>query len=132
MKFEIAILILMVLIVWFLINPVGRFGLHFFGFTVYSHIPLPYYDIKIHTDGSLSLRDEKSHNISFEDVADLVKENPEILIIGTGYSEMAKVDGSVKRMNISIETYETGLAIEKFNRYRAKGKRIAGIFHTTC
>ena len=68
MKFEIAILILMVLIVWFLINPVGRFGLHFFGFTVYSHIPVPYYDIKIHTDGTLSLRDEKSHNISFEDV----------------------------------------------------------------
>jgi len=51
------------LTIWIIVNRPGRFGINRFGFIVYSAIPFPYVDLKIHTNGWPSLR-EKSHYLA--------------------------------------------------------------------
>ncbi len=123
--------IVFVLIIWVILNPIGKFGFHFFGFTVYSAIPFPYFDLKIHANGLPSIR-EKSHFVSLEEVSDLIDDNPEALIIGIGYDELVKVDERISNSTIKIETLETSRAIERFNELKDDNERVVAIIHSTC
>jgi hypothetical protein len=121
-------------VIWLWQNPIGLFGYHFFGFTVYSTIPIPYFDLKIHTNGSFEIR-EKSHFVSFEEVEGLLAENPDFLIIGTGYDQLVKVDEKIINLNqtgVVITVLKTGEAIEKFNKEKRSGKNVTAIIHSTC
>lgn len=126
----IVLILSALIVIWLLQNPIGRFGYHFFGFTVYSGIPFPYFDLRIHVDGSFSIR-EKSHWISLEEVNDLIAENPDFLIIGIGYDELVKIDEKIFN-SVNVEALETSKAIRRFNELRHKGKRVAAIIHSTC
>ncbi len=120
------------LVVWFVWNPPGRFGYHTFGFTVYSSIPIPYFDLKIHADGFPSIR-EKGHLVTLAEVRDLLEEGAEVLVIGTGYDEMVKVEPRVlESPKIPVKVCATPKAIEEFNALKSQGKRVAAIIHTSC
>ncbi len=119
------------LAMWIFINPPGKFGLHFFGFTVYSGIPIPFLDMKIHVNGLPGLR-EKTHYVSVSEVKELLAENPEAIIIGTGYEERVTVDPKVRELEAKIIVLETSKAIEKFNSLKKEGEKVAAIIHTTC
>lgn len=125
-------IVLVCIAVWILINPIGKFGVHVFGFTVYSSIPFPYFDLKIHANGFPSIR-EKSHFVSLEEAVDLINEKPDVLIIGIGYDEMVRVDERLlNSTGIDLEVSETPEAIKRFNEFKDKGKRVAAIMHSTC
>ncbi len=102
-----------------------------FGFTVYSCIPFPYFDLKIHVNGFPSIR-EKSHFVSLAEVMELLDEKPDVLVIGIGYDEMVRVDERVRGLEVEIRILETSRAIEEFNRVKDQGKRVAAIIHSTC
>ena len=44
---------------------------------------------------------------------------------------MVQVD-EVRKLRVRVVILETSKAIEKFNRLKSQGRRIAAIIHTTC
>lgn len=70
-----------------------------------------------------------------EDISDAINDQPDILIIGTGYSGMMRVPEETikfitsKRIEIKVE--RTGKAVELFNNM-PKGKKIITALHLTC
>ena len=125
--------VIFVLIIWIIQNPIGKFGYHGFGYTVYSGIPVPYFDLKIGPDGIPQIR-EKSHFVSFNEVEEYMESQDYeiILIIGTGYEGMVNVDRKILESTSTIIVLETPEAIKKYNELKDEGKKVAIILHSTC
>ena len=77
----------------------------------------------------------KGHLLQIEDLKDILKEEPGILIIGTGAVGVMKVPKKLKNQleekNIEIYVQRTGKAVEVFNAADSS-KKIIGAFHLTC
>jgi hypothetical protein len=77
-----------------------------------------------------------SHKIGDWEIKELLKQAPEIIIIGTGQSGAMKVDKEVidnfKNKDIEIITDITPKAIEIYNQKTKQGKRVNALIHTTC
>jgi len=112
-KFIIFAVILGILLLWFLFNPIGKFGLHFFGLTVYSGIPYPYVDLIVDSSSIFpKIRETKSHLVTEEEFYKIIGEKvdawPEYVIIGTGHKsksnnsfDLLKVELYNKQIKIS-------------------------------
>ncbi len=110
----------------------GRISHARFGLTVYGLIPVPSLDITIGAHGGLWFRD-KSHWISLQEVQPLLTEDVDVLVIGTGWQDMARVDPAIHELEgVEIHSLPTPQAFELFNRYRSEGKRVVIIAHATC
>ena len=72
--------------------------------------------------------------LHMEDLADVIKEKPDILIIGKGYSGVMTVPDNLieklKAMNIDVRTENSSEAVTMFNAVEGK-KKIAAL-HLTC
>jgi len=77
-----------------------------------------------------------SHKIGDWEVEELLKENPEIIVIGTGQNGAMEVDkefiDSMKQKNIEVIAVETPKAIEIYNEKVKSNKRVNILIHTTC
>ncbi len=77
----------------------------------------------------------KGHLLQIEDLKDILKEDPGILIIGTGAMGVMKVPVELKKQleerNIEFYVEKTGKAVEVFNS-ADKSKKVIGAFHLTC
>lgn len=77
----------------------------------------------------------KGHLLQMEDLKDILKEEPGILIIGTGAMGIMKVPKELKKQleekNIELYVQRTGKAVEVFNS-ADKSKKVIGAFHLTC
>jgi len=132
---EKAIVIIAVVVVlitaWVGFNPIGKFGFCRFGLLVYSAIPFPAVDLVIHANGLPSLRGSKEHFVGFSEIEGLLKEGPDVLIIGTGYNNLVQVEEGIAAMP-AIVILPTPQAVRRYNELRDKGKRVAAIIHSTC
>ena len=83
---------------------------------------------------------KESHTIDVEDIERPVEENPEVIVIGTGESGMARVTerakNFLKKKGIGIIIDKTEEAIKTFNviceeseEEEGRQKRIIGLFH---
>ena len=133
MKEAIAVVAVVVVLItaWVGFNPIGRFGFCRFGLLVYSAIPFPAVDLVIHANGLPVIRGSKEHFVAFAEIEGLLKESPDVLIIGTGYDNRVQVEEEVAAMPI-VEILPTPQAIRRYNELRGEGKRIATIIHSTC
>jgi hypothetical protein len=125
-----------IIAMWFGINHPLRFGLHCFGFTIYSGIPFPVADVVVHANGIPWFRSTKSQEVSHHELNNLVgmsrKSWPDVIIIGTGYHNLVEVDGNIAvGTGIGVESYPTPKAIQRFNELKSQGKRVAAIIHST-
>ena len=95
------------------------------------------------TDEVLSWWRKESHRIDIQDVERAVEQNPEIIIIGTGESGVAKVtetaENFIKGRGIELIIDRTEEATKTFNIIREESKeeegeqrKIIGLFHLTC
>lgn len=79
-------------------------------------------------------RDE-GHRLTLKDIPGIIAEPPEILLVGTGASDMVKVAPDVEReseaRNIQLIVQPTGEACEAYNRLAPTRKVIAAL-HLTC
>jgi len=125
---------------WVGCNPVGRFGFCRFGLLVYSAIPFPAVDIVIHANGWPTIRgstvldwtvQSKAHFVALAEIEGLLKEGPDVLIIGTGYDNMVQVEEEIAVMP-AVEILPTPQAVRRYNELRDEGKRVAAIIHSTC
>lgn len=81
---------------------------------------------------------KESHYLDMDDLSaipDLLKEKPEIIIIGTGYSGVMEIDQKVeeflKLKGIEIIIKKTIDAWKIYNEL-SKNKKIAALLHLTC
>ncbi|NWF52323.1 MAG: hypothetical protein HXY47_04505 [Nitrospirae bacterium] len=78
---------------------------------------------------------EKGHSLHISDLKNIIPENPEILIIGTGFSGAMVVPEEtvsyLKSKGIDVHIARTGKAVELFNKFQKDRKTIAA-FHLTC
>ena len=133
-KAIIVVAVVMVLITaWVGFNPIGRFGFCRFGLLVYSAIPFPAVDLVIHANGLPALRGSKAHFVGFAEIEPLLRERPDVLIIGTGYDNMVQVEEEILAMSaVQVLPLPTPQAVRRYNELRREGKRVAAIIHSTC
>lgn len=127
----IAAVIIVLITAWVGFNPIGRFGFCRFGLLVYSAGPFPAVDLVIHANGAPSLRGSKAHFVGLAEIEGLLKEGPDVLIIGTGYDNLVQVEEEVAAMP-AIVILPTPQAVRRYNELRGEGKRVAAIIHSTC
>jgi len=78
---------------------------------------------------------KSGHIVCLEDIEDVFKAEPEVLVIGTGFYGIVKVEEEVKRrarsQGIELIIEKTKKAVQSFNEFASKKKTI-GAFHLTC
>jgi hypothetical protein len=102
------------------------------------------YDVEVRWTGEvLSWWREESHLIDIESVKRATEQEPEIIVIGTGESGVAKVaedaQGFIKEKRIELIIDKTGEATKTFNIIKEESeeeegvqRKIIGLFHLTC
>lgn len=95
------------------------------------------HDIEIRWSGEvLKWWRGESHIIDVEDIKSAIEQNPEVIIIGTGESGLAKVTEKakqkIKSQEIKLIIDLTDDAIKSFNILKKKEAKIIGLFHLTC
>lgn len=125
--FRVLLLISVVILMasWFVINPGGQFGLSCEGFTTYSMMPIPWFDIQVRTNGEWRIV-KKDGAVSEEAILWLMESKPQVLIIARGYKAEAPVDPAIlERKDCEIKVLETGEALRTFNQLRQEQRRVA-------
>jgi hypothetical protein len=77
----------------------------------------------------------KGHELSLKDVAGIMNESPEILLVGTGASGLMRVLPEVEReaeaRNIQLIVQSTGEACDIYNQLSTT-QRVVAALHLTC
>lgn len=77
-----------------------------------------------------------THVVGDWEVEELLSENPQIIIIGTGQFGVLKVSDEIKekltRSGAEIKVLLTPAAVAEFNRKINEGKNVNALIHTTC
>ena len=80
-------------------------------------------------------RRKKSHELTLEDIKDIMAENPEVLIVGTGASGLMRVLPEVEQetetRNIKLIAKPTGEACDIYNQL-SDIQRVVAALHLTC
>ena len=91
------------------------------------------HDIWIFVNGSIKERN-MNHEFTIEEFEIITKDNPDVLIIGTGMYGVVKIKEEVikkaKEKKIELIIDKTPVAIKKFNEI--KDRKVAAAMHTTC
>ncbi len=92
------------------------------------------YDVYIFPSGKVEER-EHGHTFTEEEVEHILKENPEVVIIGKGTSGMAGLSSEARALledkGIEIIEANTPDIKDKFNQL-SETKKVAAIIHITC
>ncbi len=76
------------------------------------------------------------HRLDAGDIADILAESPEVLIVGTGYAGFMEVSKSLRstleNRNIRLIAEKTPQAVKIFNELHPGRRGLAGAFHLTC
>ena len=79
---------------------------------------------------------ETSHNVSRNDIVDLVHKKPAVIVIGTGaYGGMRvpqEIRDCIDKQNIELIIKQTDDAMYSFNTLEKQGKDVAIAMHLTC
>jgi hypothetical protein len=94
-------------------------------------------DLIIHPDGKIlkPWRRNCGHQLTMDDLRDLIDSAPEIIVAGTGVSGGVKTDKDLRedlaKLSIEFIAAPNEQAISIFNR-TVKEKRVGAGFHLTC
>ncbi len=76
------------------------------------------------------------HSLSIDDIEEVVKEEPEVLVVGTGaYGRMNVPSGTkdyLKSEGIELIVKKTKNAYKTYNELKNRGRDVVGAFHLTC
>jgi len=78
---------------------------------------------------------KEGHTLSVDDVKEIVKARPEVLVVGTGFSGLMKINLQTERYLISsrieLMAWQTEEACKTYNEL-SKSRRVIAAFHLTC
>jgi len=98
-------------------------------------------DVLFFPDGSVKERKGGfwrfgSHTIKRREIEELVKAEPEVLIIGTGTNDRARLapdaESYAKEAKLELVVLASWEAIGRLNQLIEEGKRAAALIHITC
>ncbi|MBD3353371.1 MAG: hypothetical protein GF364_17955 [Candidatus Lokiarchaeota archaeon] len=105
------------------------------------------HDVYLHTDGSISKRD-KSHSeringhreLSKWELEKMLANKPEVFFVGMGQSGVLPISNdteqwlqsTIEENSITLIRKKTPKILNEVNKVLEQGKKISGIFHTTC
>ena len=98
-------------------------------------------DVLVFPDGTMRKRKGGfwkfgSHTIKREEIDQLVKADPEEIIVGTGTSAKARLtpdtESWANEAKLNLVVLSSQEAVERFNRLVQEGKRVAALIHITC
>jgi len=77
----------------------------------------------------------EGHRLQIEDLDEIVEKNPELLIVGTGYSGLMVVPKNVEdylnSLGIELKAMDTRKAVDLYNKVSGE-KRVIAALHLTC
>ncbi len=75
------------------------------------------------------------HQLCVEDIAEVITENPEVLVVGTGASELMRVLSEVEQaaqaQGIKLIMETTAKACQTYNQL-SRSQRLVAALHITC
>jgi len=78
---------------------------------------------------------KEGHTLHIEDLQDVLKANPVVVVVGTGFFGIMKVPKEtiayLESKGIEVHAARTGKAVEIFNSFET-GKKVIAAFHLTC
>ena len=99
-------------------------------------------DILMLPDGTVKRRRDSirfgigSHVIKKGEIDELVKANPEVVVVGTGTNAWAQLASDAelcaKEAKVELVALPSQKAVGKFNQLIDEGKRVAALIHITC
>jgi len=93
-------------------------------------------EVRERDDKSLRKLFGTTHQIGEWEVKELLSENPEVIIIGTGQAGVLRVPEETReeleRSKAEVRILLTQRAVPEFNRLVSQGKRVNALIHTTC
>jgi hypothetical protein len=79
---------------------------------------------------------KEGHSLHMEDLEEVVKRKPEILIIGTGYNGIMKVPqaliSQLDELGIKTTVMKSTEAVREYNKLVKEKKKVAVGLHLTC
>jgi hypothetical protein len=112
-----------------------------YGLTVYKGIPIPFFDVMFFSDGSFRLVDKK-HFFTLRDRKFFFKQEPDILLIGSGshghggigllQTDEGFIYNTFTQRGTQVIILKTREACEFFNRLKREHKNVLFILHNTC
>jgi len=79
---------------------------------------------------------QEGHRLAPEDLASVLAEKPEVLIVGTGYYGRLRVPeeslDALRNAGVSVRIEKTGEAVAEFKRMQGEYARIVAALHLTC
>ncbi len=79
---------------------------------------------------------KRGHSVDVDDVQDILKSGPDIVVLGKGSPGMMKATRALREFlkdrNIKLIEEKTTKAVETFNLLLKEGQDIAAGFHLTC
>lgn len=78
----------------------------------------------------------EGHNLCMEDLAEVLADPPQLLVVGTGYYGNMQVPeetlDALRGKGIEVKVCRTGDAVAELNRLQRKAARAVGALHLTC
>lgn len=78
----------------------------------------------------------EGHLLQPEDISGILKDPPEILVIGTGHDGVMQVDkrtlDALREKGVEVHALKTAEAVKLYNSQEKKGKKAAAALHLTC
>lgn len=78
----------------------------------------------------------EGHYLNMKDIEDILQRKPEVLVIGTGYHGLMKVDSNVikalKDTGVEVIVKSSAEACRVYNELRLKSKKVTLAIHLTC
>lgn len=78
---------------------------------------------------------KEGHRLSLEDLKDVFAAEPEVFVVGTGYSGLMKIPQDVrdyvKSKGIELVVENTKQACQTYNR-RCRSRKVVAALHLTC
>lgn len=119
-------------VAWMVVNPMRGFGVGCYGLAVYDMIPIPAADFAVRSTGQLKFV-PRTHDLSVDDLAWLIEDRPETLIIATGWAGALKPQPQILAylQTYDVRPLKTGEAQKLYNELLDEGRRVAIYHHST-
>jgi hypothetical protein len=79
---------------------------------------------------------KEGHNLHLEDLKEVLNRKLDVLIIGTGYNGIMKVNqdltSQLENMGLNIIVEKSREAVNKYNALLKEGRKVALAIHLTC
>jgi hypothetical protein len=79
---------------------------------------------------------QAGHRLDRADIADILENQPDVLVVGTGSAGRMQVPDATRQalesQGIRMRIEKTVDAVRVFNRLHKEGRKVAGAFHLTC